>query len=132
LELTKQSSFEFAQSLLENQIENIRQTRGSDQTKAYQVLVDHMGIYLKDLWNLESTNLINDALWVLNNLRATQEHEQKEVEAQIAEQARHQDDSKVNYQDLTDDLQRFEIITKNTKGVMASARATIAKTHALI
>ena len=49
----------------------------------------------------------------------------KDVEEQVVEQACHLDDSKANYQDLTDDLQRSEIITKNTKGVIASARPAI-------
>ena len=42
------------------------------------------------------------------------------------------DDSKVSYQNLTDDLQRSEIVTKGTEGVIASVRAVIAKPQALI
>jgi len=69
---------------------------------------------------------------VLSTLRATQKCEQKEVEEQIAEQSRHLDNSKASYQNLIDDLQRTEIITKCTEGATASARAAIAKEQALI
>ena len=98
----------------------------------YQMLVEHLGTYLKDLRNLESTNPVDNAQVVLNNLRAIQEHERKEVEEQIAEHACHLNDFKVSYQNLTDDLQRFEIVTKNAEGVITSARAAIAKAHVLI
>ena len=77
LVLTRWSSFEFTRSLLENQIENIRQTGSSDLAKAYQVLVEQLGMYSKDLRNLESVNPINDAQWVLSILRATQERDRK-------------------------------------------------------
>ena len=40
LVLSGRSTFEFVRSLLENQIENIKQTRRFDQAKVYQVLVD--------------------------------------------------------------------------------------------
>jgi len=41
------------------------------------------------------------------------------------------DDSKT-IQNLTNDLQRFEFVTKNVEGVIASARAAIAKAQTLI
>ena len=40
--------------------------------------------------------------------------------------------SKVSYQNLPDDLQRSEIVTKSVEGVIASAQAAIAKAQALI
>ena len=89
-------------------------------------------MYSKDLRNLESSNPVNNAHWVLSNLRATQKYDWKEVEEQIAEQARHLNDAEVNYQNLTNDLQRFEIIAKSAEGVIASARVMIAKAQALI
>ena len=69
---------------------------------------------------------------MLSTLRATQKYEQKEVEKQIAEHSRHLDNSKASYQNLIDDLQRTEIITKCTEGATASARAVTAKVQALI
>jgi len=80
--------------------------QGSDRAKAYQVLVEQLGTYSKDLRNLESANLVNDAQRVVSNLRTTQEHDRKEVKEQIAEQAHHLIDSTTSYQNLTDDLQR--------------------------
>ena len=43
LVLSGRSSFEFVQTLLENQVENIKQTRGSDHARAHQVLVKQLG-----------------------------------------------------------------------------------------
>jgi len=56
----------------------------------------------------------------------------KEIEEQIAEEARCLDDFKARYQNLVDDLQRSEIVTKSAKGVIVSVRAVIAKAQALI
>ena len=55
--------------------------------KAYQLLVEQLGIYLKDLRNLESINPVDHVQQVLSHFHATQEREQKEVKGQIAEQA---------------------------------------------
>ena len=96
LVLSGRSFFEFERTLLENQVENIRQTGGSDGAKAHQVLVEQLRIYLKDLRNLESANFVNNAQQVSNGLRATKEQERKEVEEQIAEEV-HFDDSKASY-----------------------------------
>ena len=45
---------------------------------------------------------------------------------------RHLNDSKASYQNLTDDLQRSEIITKSVESVIASSWVAIAKVQALI
>jgi len=58
LVLSGRSPFEFVRSLIENQIENIKQTGGSDQAKVYQVLVEQLGTYSKDLRNLERVRLL--------------------------------------------------------------------------
>ena len=97
--------------------------------QAYQVLVEQLEMYLKDLRNPESINPIDDAQRVLSNHRSTQEYERKKIEVQIAVQSCHLNDSKARYQNLTDDLQRSKIITKSMQGV---TRAVIAKTQALI
>ena len=86
----------------QEQVKSI-QTGGSEQAQAYQMLVEQLGMYLKDLKNLESTNPVEDAQRVLSNLHTFQEHERKEVEEQIVEQARHRNDSGANYQNLIDD-----------------------------
>ena len=84
------------------------------------MLIEQLGMYLKDLMNLESTNPIEDAQQILINLRATKEHEWTEVGEQIAEHACHLNDSRASYQNLTNDLQRSVIITKNAEDVISS------------
>ena len=69
------------------------------------MLVEQLGTYSRDLRNLERVNLVANAQRVSENLRVNQEHEQKEIEEWIAEEARSFDDSKASYQNLTDDLQ---------------------------
>ena len=61
LVLSWQSPFEFVRSLIENQIENIKQTGGSDRAITYQALVEQLGIYSKDIRNLERVSPIVDA-----------------------------------------------------------------------
>ena len=73
LVLSERSPFEFVRSLLENQVKNIKQTGDSDRAKVYQVLVEQLGTYSKDLKSLENANLVADTQWVSDNLRATQE-----------------------------------------------------------
>jgi len=97
LVLSGRSPFEFVRSLFENQIENIKQTEASDPAKVYQVLVEQLGTYSKDLRNLERVSPIVDAQQVSENLRTTQERERKEIEEQIAECTHNIDDSRVSY-----------------------------------
>ena len=59
LVLFGRSSFEFARKLLENQIENIHHTGGSNQAKAYLTLVEQLGICLKELRTLENANPVD-------------------------------------------------------------------------
>jgi len=75
--LFRQSPFEFMRSLLENQIENIRQTGGSDRAIVYQALVEQLGTYSEDLKNLERANPVADAQRVSGNIRIGQEQERK-------------------------------------------------------
>ena len=77
---------------------------------------------------MEKVSPVIDAQRVSENLCANQEHERKEIEEQIAEEARCLDDSKASNQNLVDNLQRFKIVRKSAEGVIASARAAIAKT----
>ena len=80
LMLSRRSSFEFARTLLENQIENIRHTGGSDQAKAHLALVKQLGMCLKELRILKNANAVNEARLMLNKLLAAQERERKEIE----------------------------------------------------
>ena len=68
-------SFEFVRSHLENQVENIRQTRDFDRMTVYQALFEKLGTYSKDLKNLERANLVVDAQWVSEDLHIRQEQE---------------------------------------------------------
>jgi len=106
--------------------------RDSDRARAHQVLVEKLGTYSRDLRNLEKVSPVVDAQRVSENLRAKQEWERKEIKERIAEEAHCLDDSKASYQNLVDDLQRSEIVTKGAEGMVASIRAAIVKAQALI
>ena len=119
-------------SLLENQIENIRQTGGSDYATVCQALVEKLGTYLEDLRNLERANAVADARQMSEDLRIRQEQERKEIEERIAECASYIDTSRVSYQGLVDDLHQSEFISKAMVDVIESARMAIAKAQDLI
>ena len=78
--------------LLENQIENIHHTGSSEQVKVYLMLVEQLGICLKELRTLEKVNLVDEARLMLNKFLAAQECEQKKMEEQMAEEAHHLND----------------------------------------
>jgi len=80
LVLSEGSSFEFARMLLENQIENIRHTGSPVQARAYLMLVEQLGICLRELKTLEKASSIDEARSMLGKLLAAQEHERKEME----------------------------------------------------
>jgi len=79
LVLSGRSSFEFARTLFENQIENIRHTGGSDQVKVHLALVEQLGMGLKELRTLKNINTVNETRLMLNKYLAAQECEQKEI-----------------------------------------------------
>jgi len=89
LVLSRRSSFEFTRMLLENQIENIRHTGGSEQARVYLTLVEQLGICLKELRTLEKDSPLDEARSILNKLLIAQEHKRKEMEEQMVEEARH-------------------------------------------
>ena len=104
------SPFEFVRSLLENQVENIRQTGGFDHEAVYQALVEQLGIYSNDLKNLERANPAADAQRTSDDLRIKQEQEQKEIEEQIIECTHHIDTSRISYQGLTNNIHQSEVV----------------------
>ena len=89
LVLSRRSSFKFARMLLENQIKNIRHTESSKQDRAYLMLVEQVGIYLKKLRILEKTSPVDETRLMLNKLLTAQECEKEEMEEQMAEEARY-------------------------------------------
>ena len=100
--LSRWSSFKFVRSLLENQVENIRQTGGPDRAAVHQALIEQLGTYSKDLRNLERANPIADAQQASEDIRIKKEQKRKGVEARIAECARYIDTFKISYQGLID------------------------------
>ena len=86
--------------------------------REHQVLVEQLGVYSKELRNLERASLVADAQRVSENLCANWEREQKEIEERIADEAHCLHDFKACYQNLTDDLQRSEIVTKSAEGMI--------------
>ena len=69
---------------------------------------------------------------MLNKLLTAQECERKEMEEQMAEEARHLNDFQTSYQRLINDSRESEVITKNAKQVIANTQAAITKAQALI
>jgi len=89
LVLSGGNSFEFARMFLQNQIENIHHTGSPSLARAYLMLVEQLGSCLKELKTLENASSMDKARSTLSKLLATQEYERKEMEEQIAEEARH-------------------------------------------
>ena len=52
-------------------------------------LVEQLGSHLKELKTLENAGSVDEARSTLSKLLTAQEHERKEIEEQIAEEARH-------------------------------------------
>ena len=75
--------------LLENQIENISHTESPSQVRACLMLVEQLGSHLKELKIMENAGSMDEAQSTLSKLLAAQEHEQKEIEEQMAKEARH-------------------------------------------
>jgi len=118
--------------LLENQIENIHHIGSSKQARAYLTLVEQLGICLKELRTLEKASPVFEARLMLNKIHTTQECERKELEKQMAQEARHLNDFQASYQRLVDDTRESKIITKNAEQVIITTRVAIAKTQVLI
>ena len=70
LVLSGGSSFKFAQMLLENQIENICHTGSPEQARAYLMLVEQLGICLRELKTLEKASSMDEARLMLGKLLA--------------------------------------------------------------
>ena len=87
---------------------------------------------MKELRTLEKASPVDVARLMLNNLFTAQECERKEMEEQMAEEARHLNVFQASYQRLVDDSRESEVITKNAEQIIATAQAVIAKTQALI
>ena len=71
------SSFEFAQMLLENQIENISHTGSPSQARACLMLVEQLGSYLKELKTLEKASSMDEAQSKLSKLLAAHTSERR-------------------------------------------------------
>ena len=69
---------------------------------------------------------------MLSKLLTAQEHERKEMEEQMAEEAHYLHNFQVSYQKLVDDSRKFEVVTKNAEQVITTALVDITKTQALI
>ena len=81
------------------------------------MLVEQLGVYPKELRNLEGASLVADTQRVPENLHANQEWKRQEIEGRIAEEACPLDDFEDCYQNLIDDLQKSEIVTKSAERV---------------
>ena len=75
---------------------------------------------------------MEEARSTLSKLLAAQEHERKEIEEQMAEEARHLLHFQADYQRLVGDSKESEVIIQSAEQVIATAHITIAKAQALI
>jgi len=130
--LSGSSSFEFARMFLGNLIENISLAGGPSPARACLLLVEQLGNDLKELKSLEDAGSFHKAQETLTRLLAAQEQERKEMEEQIAEEARHLPHFQADHQKLIGDSKEYELIMQSTEQILINARATIAKTEALI
>ena len=118
--------------LLENQIKNIHHTRSPAQARAYLVLVEQLGSCLRELKTLEKVSSMDEARSMLGKLLATQEHERKEIEEQMAEEARHIQHFQTDYDRRVGDQKESDVVIHSAEQIIATAQITIAKTQALI
>ena len=58
--------------------------------------MEQLGSYAADLRNLEGTNIVEIAQWVLGKLRAEQKRAFEETEKEIAERTHHLDKNRAN------------------------------------
>jgi len=87
---------------------------------------------LKEQKTLEKASPVNEARSILNKLLCAQEYERKEMEEQMAKEARHLHNFQASYQRLVDDSRESEVVTKNTEQAITAAQAAIIKAQALI
>jgi len=73
-----------------------------------------------------------EAWLTLGKLIAAQEYEKKEMEEQMAEEARHLQHFQADYQRMVDDSKEPEIVIQSAEQVIATAQAAIARVQALI
>ena len=76
----------------------------------YLVLIEQLGSCLKELKTLEKASSMEEARSTLSKFLAAQEHERKEMEEQIAEEARHLQHFQADYRRLVGDSKESEIV----------------------
>ena len=69
---------------------------------------------------------------IVSKLLAAQEYERKDIEEQIAEEARHLQRFQADHQRLIGNSKEFEIVIQSAKQVITITRITIARAQALI
>jgi len=75
---------------------------------------------------------MDEARSTLSKLLAAQEHERKDMEEQIVEEACHLQHFQADYQRLVGNSKKSEIIIQSAEQVIATARITIARMQVLI
>jgi len=81
---------------------------------------------------MENANPVDEAWLMLIKLLAAQERERKEIEKQMAEEARYFNEFQACYQRLIDNSRESAVFTKNAEQVITNAQEEIAKAQALI
>ena len=75
---------------------------------------------------------MDEARSTLSKLLDAQEHERKEIEEQMAEEACHIQHFQADYQRWVGDQKESEVVIKSAEQIITTAQITIAKAQALI
>jgi len=75
---------------------------------------------------------MDEARSTLSKLLAAQEHERKEIEKQMAEEARHIQQFQADYQRRVGDQKESEVVIQSVEQIIATAQIIIAKAQVLI
>ena len=130
--LSGDSSFEFARMFLGNLVENISLAGGPSPAKACLLLVEQLGLNLRELRSLENAGSFHEARETLNRLLAAQEQERREVEEKITERTRLLEGFQADHQKLAVESKESEMIMQAAKQAILDSRAAIARAEVLI
>ena len=84
--------------------------------------MEQLGSYAADLRNLEGASPVKTTQLVLSKFHVEQKHFFEEAEKEIVEQTRRLNDNRVNYQGLSNNLQKSEFNAKSVELVIVPGK----------
>ena len=82
------------------------------------MLVEQLRSHLKEFKTLENAGSVDEARITLSKLLTAQEHEQKEMEEQIAEETRYLQHFQADHQRLIGDSKESEIVKQSAEQLL--------------